>query len=471
MKKIILIEKTILFTRLAILLDDELIATYLESCLNPDHQNKIIIGQVDKVVKNLNAAFIDYEGDKKALLHLSQVPTVYKDKMHQGTRIPIQIIKQNEGQKGHKVTAKISIKGKYLVCLPFEQGVSVSKKIKSQLLRNTLKETVSELSPHQYGFIVRTHAENMPIEDIKEDARQLINKVNHLMQVKDNLAKGSVLHEDFPMYVQIATENISGYEDVEVICDDLEMTKVLGEALSDYTKKDAAIKVTYFDKKDDLFDIYAIHKEMNSLQNKKIWLKNGGNIIVDYTEALTVIDVNSAKAIASNNHRKSVLELNQLAVKESILQILRRNLAGIIIIDLIEMPYVEDKEQIYLYAKKIIMQTGDSRTTVFPLTELGLLQISRSQKYTSIPRKIFASCFCCDNPQGAFSNEYCAYLIEKRVKSIAYKTTNQEITVQCSKEMLEFISAYKINELLQDRYNIKINLIKMEKTTKNKFLC
>jgi Rne/Rng family ribonuclease len=471
MKKTILIEKTVLFTRIAILLDHELVATYMESALNPDNQNKIIIGQVDNVIKNLNAAFIDYAGDKKGLLHLSQVPAVYQDKMYQGTRIPIQIIKQNEGQKGHKLTAKISIKGKYLVCLPFEQGISISKKIKNQALRNTLKDVLSKVSSNEYGFIVRTHAEAAQVEDIKEDALQLISKVKHLMQIKDNLSKGSILHEDFPMYMQVVIENVNSHEDTEIICDDLEMTKALEEILGDYAQKDSNLKITFFDKKENIYDIYDIQKEMSALQNKKVWLKNGGNIIIDYTEALTVIDVNSAKAILSNNHRKSVLELNQLAVRESILQILRRNLSGIIIIDLIEMPQEEDKEQIYLYTKRIIMQFADKRTTVFPITELGLLQISRSQRYTSIPRKIFTSCEGCHHSFGELSNEYCAYLIEKKVKSVAYQTTNQEMTVQCSKEMLEFIMQYGIKEMLEDKYGIKVHFSKIEKATKSKFLC
>ena len=471
MKKIILIEKTVVFTRLAILLEHQLIATYIESNLNPDYQNKIMIGQIENVVKNLNAAFVDYGADRKGLLHLSQVPEAYKDKLYQGARLPIQIVKLNEGDKGHKLTAKISIKGKYLVCLPFEEGISISKKIKSQVFRKKLKETLSQIVSTRYGFIVRTHAEEVPIEEIEEDARHLLKQVDHLMEVKDNLAKGAILSNEMPMYFQIVTENICIDKDTEVICNDLKMSELLEEGLKSYMKRGYPLQVTYRDKKEEVYQIYDIQKEMDNLQNRKIWLKNGGNIIIDYAEALTVIDVNSAKAILSNNHRKAVNQLNLLAIREAVLQVLRRNLSGIIIVDLIEMPAAEDKEQAYLFAKKLIMELGDKRAIVFPLTELGLLQISRSKKYSSIPTKMFANCDNCKHPGGTLSLEYNAYLIEKKIRHIAYQTTNKQITIQCSQDIIEFISQDDLKQALENEYQIKIDLIKMEKGIKNKFLC
>ncbi|WP_069997950.1 ribonuclease E/G [Cellulosilyticum sp. I15G10I2] len=471
MKKIILIEKTVVFTRLAILLDNQLITTYIDSNLNPDDQNKVVVGQIDKVVKNLNAAFVDYGDEKKGLLHLLQVPAMYKGKMNQGVRLPIQIVKQNEGEKGHKLTAKINIKGKYLVCLPFEEGISISKKIKNQALRKKLKERLVQIASAKYGFIVRTHAEYVAIEDIEEDAKGLVKQVDHLMKVKDNLSKGAVLFKEPPMYSQVVAENLNIHDEIEIICNDLETGRLLEEELKEYRERGYIVQIICIDQKEELFQIYDIQKVINNLLSRKIWLKNGGNIIIDYTEALTVIDVNSAKAILSNNHKKAVNELNQLAIKEALLQILRRNLSGIIIVDLIEMPDLEDKEQAYLYAKNMIAQYGDKRTNVFPITELGLLQISRSKKYNSVPVKLLKTCEQCKYPQGEYSLEYNAYLIEKRIKHTAFQTTNTQITVQCSQDIIDFFSQNHLKQSLEDKYGIKIDLIKMEKGLKDKFLC
>lgn len=471
MKKLILIEKTVLFTRIAVVLEDELIATYMESNLNPSTQNKVIIGQIDKVVKNLNAVFVDYEGDKKGLLHVSQIPAQYQGKICQGTRLPVQIVKQNEGEKGNKLTAKISLKGKHLICMPFETGVSVSKKITNKSQRNSFKQLLNEISDNKYGFIVRTHAEHISIEDIKEDALYLISKVNKLMQIKDNLSRGSVLYEEFPIALQIVIENVKIHEEIQIICDDCEITERLKEIFEQYSQEEYSVDIKYFEQREDLYQIYDISKEISMLTSRKIWLKNGGNIIIDYTEALTVIDVNSAKAVMTHNHRKAVLELNRLAVKESLLQIMRRNLSGIIILDLIEMPHKEDKEEIYVYAKQLLTQLQDKRTVLFPLTELGLMQLARSKKYTSIPTKIFAPYKSSEYFAGDYHLEYYGYLIEIKIKYAAHKTINKQVTVECSQEIHQFFACHKLKEALENKYGIKIEFVKLQKELKNKFIC
>ncbi|MDF2877170.1 MAG: ribonuclease [Clostridia bacterium] len=471
MKKLILIEKTVLFTRIAVVLEDELIATYMESNLKPSNQNKVIIGQIDKVVKNLSAVFVDYEGDKKGLLHLSQIPSHYQGKICQGTRLPVQILKQNEGEKGHKLTAKISLKGKHLVCMPFETGVSVSKKITNKSQRNHFKQLLNEISGNQYGFIVRTHAEHISIEDIKEDALHLMNKANKMMQIKDNLSRGSVLYEEFPIPIQIVIENVKIHEEVQIICDDLEITEGLRAIFGAYGQEDYPVDIKYFEQREELYQIYDIAKEIGMLTGRKIWLKNGGNIIIDYAEALTVIDVNSAKAVMTHNHRKAVIELNRLAIKEALLQVLRRNLAGIIILDLIEMPHKEDKEEIYSYAKQLLNQLQDKRTIIFPLTELGLMQMARSKKYTSIPTKIFAPYKHSEYFAGDYHLEYYGYLIEIKIKYVAYKTINKTVNLECTEEIQEFITHYKLKEAWENKYGIKIKLTKLAKELKNKFVC
>lgn len=471
MKKTVLIEKTAVFTRIAILHDDQLIATYIDSNLEPDVQDKVLVGQVDKVVKNLNAAFIDYGDEKKGLLHLSQIPQPYKEKIHQGLRLPIQIVKQNIGEKGHKVTGKISLKGKYLICLPFETSISVSKKIKNQKLRIELKEMLGSLLTPSYGFIVRTHAQHVALEEIKEDADRLIDKASHIMGIRDYLAKGSVLYEEPPMAVQIVAEHIHLSQEVEVVCNDEAFVRFLQDTFENYLVKGYPLHIKRIDKKEEIFQIYDIQKEINELQNRKIWLKNGGNIMIDYTEALTVVDVNSAKAVLSHHHGKAVRILNQLAIEAAFLQMLRRNVSGIIIIDLIEMQGQEDKDQVYLYAKNLIIQLGDKRTTVFPITELGLLQISRSKKYSSIPSKILRPCSACKYIGQEPSLAYQAYLIEKKIKYAVYQTTNKEVKIKCSEDILEFFVLHDLKRRLEDEYKLEIKLLKLEKEQKNVFLC
>lgn len=461
MNKIILIEKTILYTRVAVIINHELIATYMESNLDPDAQNKIVVGQVDKIVKNLNAAFVDYGAEKKGLLHLSQVPDEYKQRFHEGTRLPVQIVKQNEGEKGHRLTSKLSIRGKYLICTPFDTGISVSKKIKSQKVRQKLKDFLKAVSKEDWGFIVRTHAEHADLTAIEEDVKALIKQVNQMMQVKDHLSKGTVLYKEMPMYLQIAAENIRSEMPCEIICDDGEVLHELTDLCQNFEAGYEKVKLTYFDQNEDLFHIYDIEKEMDALHKRRIWLKNGGNIIIDYTEALTAIDVNSAKAILTRNRRKAVLELNKLAVKESILQVFRRNLSGMIILDLVEMPHAEDREEVYLYAKRLTAMFEDNRITLLPITELGLLQIARTKKYTSIPSNILDECKMCGYFFGKLGGSYEAYLIEKKVKMRVLKTTNRELTIEASTELIQFFDSYDLLSKIKSKYGVSLKLSKI----------
>lgn len=462
MKKIILIDKSIVWTRISLLIDQQLVASYIDSHLKIDFENKIIVGQVDKVIKNLNAAFIDYGAEKKGLLHLSQIPEIYQKKIQQGMRLPIQVIRTNEGDKGNRLTAKVSLRGKYLICLPFEQGISISKKIKNISTRKTLKENLSSSVSADYGWIIRTHAENINAQQLIEDAEHLITQANRLIKIKDTLSKGSILYEDYPMYIEIIREHIGVEDTLEIICNDLQVKSLIEQVFINCIHDNSFVKLDYKTPQENLYQIYDIQKEITNLQKRKIWLKNGGNIVIDYTEALTVVDVNSAKSILSKDRRKSIYELNLLAIHETILQIYRRNLCGIIILDLVEMPVQEDREKVYFYAKKLIHEIGDQKTKVFPLTELGLLQFSRTKKYSSIPEILFKKLTCSEHLPKDWSMLYHTHLIEQQVRYTAFHTTNKKLDVSCSKDLLDFFKNNTIKSIFEENYGISIHLIKQE---------
>lgn len=470
MKKKILIEKNVLLTRIAVLFDDEWVEFYTDSHLEEDFQNKVIVGQIEQVVKNLKAVFVDYGEAKNGLLHIKQIPEAYQTKLHPGARLPVQIVKQNVGDKGHKLTGKISLKGRHLVCLPFENGINISKKIQDNKQRSEIKEALEGVTNNHYAFIVRTHAKDVPLEQLVKDAKELMIKADQFMNTKDYLAKGSILYKEPPLCIQVVMEHLNGPQSLEVICNDEEITAYIKELIEGYGEADRA-KVITFSFEEDMMSVYGLQKQMEALLQRKIWLKNGGNMVIDYTEAMTVIDVNSAKAIMTKNPRKSVLDLNLLATKEAILQMLRRNLSGIIIVDLVEMPYLEDKLAVYDYAKKLLTTFQDTRSKVFPLTELGLLQISRATQYTSIPHRLLASCAHCAHPYGQMAEVYDLFLMEKQIKHMAYHTIQKEIYIECKDILLQIIDKFNLQKTLETTYDIKLYLGKIEKTSKKMFLC
>ena len=471
MSKQIIIDKNVLFTQIAIVCEDEMIACYLETSLKSDKQNSIIVGQVEQVVKNLKAVFIDYGDEKNGLLHMKHIPECYQNKLKQGNRLPVQVTKQNTGEKGHKLTSKVNLMGRFLVCLPFETEISISRKIRDLEKRKQLKESIENMSRGKYGFVVRTNAQNATPLQIERDALELIEQADGFMKAKDCLSKGSILYEEPPLFVQLAREAfLENNQEIEIISNQQEVLEFIRCDLVE-TSNECNLTFKLCNEPEGIFAIYDIEKEKSQLLNRKIWLKNGGNLVIDYTEAMTVVDVNSAKAVVTKNPQKAVLELNLLAVKETILQILRRNLSGMILVDLVEMPFAPDKQKVYEYAKELLIKYQDKRTKVYPLTELGLLQFSRSKKYTSIPEQLIGSCPHCNLPFGNKNFNYYMAELEKKIKEIKERTEHKVIFVEAEEEFIDFLSKNDCIDKLENYYMIKIHLKKSTGSLKKMFLC
>lgn len=456
---------------MALLMDDELVHYYVDSVFEENLQNRIVIGQVKQVVKNLKAAFIDYGSDKNGMLHFKQIPECHLTRLQQGYCLPVQITKQNIGEKGHKLTAKLNITGKYLVCLPFEPGIHVSKKISHLALRNQIKEALEEATVNSpYGFIVRTHAGEAELSEIVEDAQKLMAKVEALLSSSRYLVKGSILYEEpLPIY-QMLMEQVIKSDEIEVICNDQGTLDKLGEILGEYGEQHR-VTLTYCKERQAIFSVYGLTKKIEQITRRKIWLKSGGNLIIDYAEAMTIIDVNSAKAILTKNADKATLELNKEATKEAIMQILRRNLSGMIIVDLVEMKNSAYKLEVYEYAKQLLELYGDSLTKVYPLTELGLLQFSRTKKYQCVSHQLLEACRECHTPYAKESFLMALMKLEEQLGNIQLEGERQAVYLQVRPDFYEKMREKEIVERLEEQYWIKIELSKSSEIENKSILC
>lgn len=467
----LIIEKNALTVKVAELKDDTLVRFYIHSLMEREMENKIVIGQVMQVVKNLKAAFVDYGADKNGMLHFKQIPEAYNGKIQPGMRLPVQIVKQNIGEKGHKLTAKLNVTGRYLVCLPFEPGINISKKITDQTLRKEIKETLLAVeNPDQYGFIVRTHGACVPAETLAKDAASLIAQVKKLIDTKDFLAKGNVLYEEMGFIEQLVCDAVMDKEPFEVICNDALYLENIKSCVMHYPYHEETV-FHVFNEQLSIWSYYSLTKKIDELLKRKIWLKNGGNLIIDYTEAMTIIDVNSAKAILTKNPDKAVFELNKEAVHEAILQILRRNLSGMIIIDLVEMKNAEHKKLIYEYAKSLLEQYEDKRTKVYPLTELGLLQFSRTKKHQCIPHQLLQGCKSCQLPYAEKSFLYDMMAVEEKAKQSALTSERQAIYLEVSPGYEEKMKEHEVIRLLESKYFVDFIVKKTGFSTNKNILC
>ncbi|MEE1070809.1 MAG: ribonuclease E/G [Cellulosilyticum sp.] len=465
-----IIKKNALSMEMALLINEELTQYYVDSTLEVNWQDCIVMGRVQQIVKNLKAAFIDYGTDKNGMLHFKQIPDIYLSKLQQGYSLPVQITKQNIGDKGHKLTAKLNISGKYLVCLPFEPGIHVSKKISNTSFREQIKKVLENELNSSYGFIVRTHAAEATIEEIIEDAKNLIMKVNTLLKEGQYLVKGSILYEEpTPIYQMLIEQLIKG-KALEVICNHKEVLEQVQKLVKEYGHLEE-VSVKYYEDEQGIFSIYGLNKKIDQLTKRKIWLKNGGNLIIDYTEAMTIIDVNSAKAILTKNAEKATLELNKEAIKEAILQILRRNLSGMIILDLVEMKSNAHKVEVYEYAKQLLEYYGDHLTKVYPLTELSLMQFSRTKKNQCVSHKLMDECPQCHMPYTKESFLMASMKLEDQLRGIDLGEVRQAVYLQAHPDFYEKMMEQNMIAHLEAYYPVKIEIEKTHLGAERNILC
>ncbi len=459
MKIQVLIDEGVIYTRIAVIQNNVLKTIFLDSNLDDRIYDSVIIGEVKNIVKDLNAAFIDIGMEKNGLLHMNKLPEEYKNKFHQGSRVAVQVVKENEGDKGHKLTAFINLVGKHFVCLPFEEVIGISKNIKEEAKRKYIYDLIIAASQNKYGMIARTSSMHATKDEMEKDIYDLVKRTDDLLNKKDKLSKGTILYQSDPMYIQIIKDNIYGNNEIEIICNSERILEDINYFINQYYNDKISFLVKLIDKNEDLFYKYDIEKQISDLLKTKIWLKNGGNLIINYTEAMTIIDVNSAKSILSKNYKKAIAQLNQLAVEESIYQIIRRNLSGIIVLDLVDMNEEEDRQAIYDYAKSLFKKEDQSIVKVYPVTQLGLLCIARNKRYTSFNDKVFTVCSKCGNKYGRYSLEYLSFLIEQKVKYTAYHTANKTMYVKTTKELIDYLSVKEVKKCLSNHYGVKIELI------------
>lgn len=452
METSIIIDVGISYTRAAICEDDQLVNILLENNYEKQIQGTIYQGKVSNVIKGIKAAFIDIGGPKKAFLHYQDIPDELKGKLQNNQRIMVQVVKEGAGDKGPKVTAFINLPGQYVILLPFEKTIGISKKIEDEHERQRLKKLVINNNPKQYGVIVRTGAAKVAPERLSLELEELIVKWEEIETKGVGAAGETVLYEEpsLPMKVvrEYANQNIKEI----VINHQEEGAKIISFLSKNFN--DMKDQVRIVDETTNLYGAYNIDKEIEKALKKRIWLKSGANIIIEKTEAMNVIDVNSAKLTTLKQKGKTILKANLQAAQESARQLRLRNLSGIIIIDFIDMALEEHQNQV-VHALELELSKDKVRTKVFPITELGLVQITRQRKQLSLQEQITQSCPYCKTSHLDISYDYALVLMEKEVRDIARESIHTNIEIKASQQFIRHVQKTPdLNEKMQSKYGV-----------------
>lgn len=467
----IIVDVGISENRLALVEDGELVELYIERQNNRRMVGNIYKGRVANVLPGMQAAFVDIGIEKNCFLYVKDAleqdlfnrdEPCYKDisitdVVKQGQEIIVQVIREPLGTKGARVTTNITLPGRYLVLMPNTTYIGVSRRIVCSEERERLREEIEQLRPCNMGIIVRTVAEGKDKGDFNEDIKFLLKLWQKIEREKNIGLAPRLIHRDFDLISKTIRDTFSKDIDEFIINDSEEYHNALElvELLSPSLKS----RISYFNETIEIFDYYRIESQINKSLNRKIWLKSGGYIVIDSTEALTVIDVNTGKYVGSIDLEDTVLNTNLEAADEIAKQLRLRDIGGIIIIDFIDMTGGEDNQKVIDVLGKALNK-DKTRSKVLGMTQLGLVEMTRKKVRLGLDRLLQKKCQYCDG-SGRLVNEYALlYKFEKEMVRISIHTNSEAVIFEVNPMVLRAFQEEKsILEEINDKTNLKSFII------------
>jgi len=363
-------------------------------------------GRVENVLPGMQAAFVDIGLDKNAFLYVGDavVSRFEDEKVDAAAQIRIehilkprqellvQIIKEPVGTKGARISVNLTLPGRYVVLLPQVSYIGVSRKIQDNEERTRLRNLADEAKPEGMGVIIRTLAEGIDGEEIAEDITQLVATWQALQPKISHVSVPGLVHKDVDLISRLVRDWID--QDVEKITvDQDDVAQILRKALREI--EHPAAKHILVVTGEDLFTLYGVDDEIRKTLRSKVWLKSGGYLIIQQTEALSVIDVNTGKYVGQRSLEETVLHTNLEAAREIARQLRLRNLGGIIIIDFIDMTSKEDQQQV-IGVLELACARDKTKSQVLGLTQLGLVEMTRKKVGQTLAVRYTSPCPTCD---------------------------------------------------------------------------
>ena len=457
MKKEIIINSTIGEIRISILENKKLVELFVEKPESERMVGDIYLGTVVNVIRGMRAAFVNIGQKQDAFLHFSDIgdsfstvtsmidlgednhypKTLTPDRIKAGQKILVQIIKEPISTKGSRLTAQISIPGRFLVLVPNSKMVGVSKKINSIKERKRLRKIAKSIRPDGFGIIVRTIAEGRDNLVLKADVESLV-KTWKKVEKKVKQDKPSVLvYKDMGMMSSVIRDLFT--KDMErLIVDSRKLYRKIVAYLKDVSREMVGL-VEYYDRKDPIFDYYGIEAEIEKSLSRKVMLKSGGSIIIDQTEALVAIDVNSGRFIGRETHEKNSLKINLEAGREIARQLRLRDLGGLIVIDFIDMRDEKNKQKVQNELKKELRRDR-AQANITPISEFGLIEMTRERIRPSLMYTFSEICPTCKGLGRISSKNTILNQIERWVKRFRMGSKERRIRIVTHPEMKNFLS-------------------------------
>ena len=356
--------------------------------------NDVYLAKVENILPSIEAAFVNVGSDKMGFLHASDVTGKgrLEEKLKPGQKILVQVVKEPTGHKGPRVTMSLSLPGRFLVLMPDETGINVSKKIESSKERARLKSIVSLLKPAGVGIIIRTEAEGQSESEIQDDIETLLEKWNDIVNAADTHVPPTLVSRDQDLLYRVIREACS--EDTDEIIVDTSFAAHRTNQLLQSWNMNHDIKVSVHKGADNLLVNKGIDKEIKNALQTKVNMPSGGYLFIQQTEALTVIDVNSGKFTTGANQAETIRKTNLEAIDEIARQMKLRNIGGMIIIDFIDMDNRADKLTI-LEHFEAELEKDKANPQIGQISDLGLVELTRHRQGQSLQEIFSKKCPTC----------------------------------------------------------------------------
>ncbi len=396
------------------LLDNGILQEFLvERAMSAHLVGSIFLGRVSNVVKGIQAAFIDIGLAQNAFLYLGDS----KD-LTEGASVMIQITKDPRGTKGPTASREITFPGHYVVLFPFADYIGISRKITDETERNRLHAVAEAYKPEGMGIVLRTEAEGMEPEILKEDIEGLVAEWN-IVAARAKLAKApSFLHRELDLSVRMVRDYFT--KDVkEIVTDNPVAFQRIRELLA-RMKRTGETRLELWEGSEDVFSAFGLGDTLASMSDRRVELSGGGYLVIDHTEAMTVIDVNSGSYSGKSSLEDTIMEINRNAAREISHQLRLRDIGGIIVVDFIDMHSEENRQEVLSVLESSF--AGDKmRPRVQDITVLNLVEITRKKSRQNLEAILYEDCPVCSGSGRVQSKEAIALEIKRRIRGLLKK--------------------------------------------------
>ena len=451
MSEEILVNVTPQETRVAVVENGVLQEVLIERARARGLVGSLYKGVVSRVLPGMQAAFVDIGLERAAFLHASDIVAreveglrpegkrteTISQLLREGQELLVQVIKDPLGTKGARLTTHITIPSRYLVFMPDVTNVGVSQKIEGEVERTRLREVVAQhANGEAQGFIVRTAAEGVSAEALVADMDFLRKLWAAVRERAQTVAPGSLVHEDLPLVLRVLRDLV-GDEVDKVRIDSRETFQRVSQFAAEFIPE-VAERLEYYPGERPVFDLYGVEDEIQKALERKVQLKSGGYLIIDQTEAMTTIDVNTGAYVGHRTLEETIFKTNLEAAQAIARQLRLRNLGGIIIIDFIDMSDEDHKRQV-LRALEKSLERDHAKSHISEVSSLGLVQMTRKRTRESLEHVLCSTCPTCGGRGSLKTPETVCYEIFREILREARQFDAQQLLVLAAQEVIDLL--------------------------------